>query len=145
VKAAVWLIAALLAGPVAAAARSDVPLVLKRRVADGVTYVDSWAMLHEVRGLKAGGDGFLSVREGPATDFAERDRLTNGRTVILFERRGDWAGVIYPAKAEHDLETIAAACGFDEAAARVMPSRKTYDGPCSWGWVHRRWLVNLSD
>lgn len=124
---------------------AEAPLVLKRRVLDGVAYVESWASLHEVRGLKATGDGFLAVRAGPATTFAERDRLANGRTVFVFETKGQWAGIVYPPSADHEIEAVARRCGFDEIAARAMPLLMTYGGPCSWGWVHRRWLVNLSD
>lgn len=98
-----------------------------------------------MRGLKATGDGFLSVRSGPGTGFAERDRLANGRTVTVFERRGDWAGIVYTPRPDNDVEAVAKACGFDEAAARAMAARKTYDGPCAWGWVNRRWLVALTD
>ncbi len=139
------LIAIAVGLPCAALAQAQVGIVLKKRVIANTVLVEGWAFSHEVRGLKAGGDGFLAGRAGPAPSFAERDRLTNGRTVIVFETKGQWAGVIYPPKPEYELEAIATACGFDEAAARAMPARKTYDGPCAWGWVNRRWLVNLSD
>lgn len=141
------LLLACLALPPAALAQSpaQVGITLKKRVIASTTLVEGWASSHEVRGLKAGGDGYLAVRAGPGTTFAERDRLTNGATVIVFETKGQWAGVVYPPEPQHELEIIAATCGFDEAAARAMPARKIYDGPCSWGWVNRRWLVNLSD
>ena len=121
------------------------PLTLRKRALDGVPYVENWAAQHVVRGLRASGDGFLSVRSGPATGFAERDRLANGRTVTVFERRGEWAGVVYTPRPDNDVEAVAKACGFDETAARAMAARKTYDGPCAWGWVNRRWLIALTD
>lgn len=121
------------------------PLILRKRVLDGVQYVENWAAQHVVRGLKALGDGFLAVRSGPGTGFAERDRLGNGRTVTVFEQRGDWAGIVYTLRPDNDVAAVATACGFDETAARAMAARKTYDGPCAWGWVNRRWLVALTD
>jgi hypothetical protein len=49
----------------------------------------------EVKGLKAGGDGFLAVRSGPGGSYAELDRLHNGDVVAYCAKNGKWIGIVY--------------------------------------------------
>lgn len=94
---------------------------------DGPDY-DACGAQGVVRGLRADGDNFLSVRSAPSTEAAEQDRLRNGDTVILCDstKDGKWAGVVYPA-AGQDISI----CGTASPVAR----RTSYTGPCRSGWV----------
>lgn len=65
----------------------------------------------QVIGLDPNGDGFLSVRSGPGTDYAQIDKLRNGDIVYSCDFRGNWIAIVYgPSKAKK-------------------------------GWVHGRWLA----
>ncbi len=48
-----------------------------------------------VTGLDPNGDGFLSVRTGPGTQFRKIDELYNGSTVRTCAKQGKWWGVYY--------------------------------------------------
>lgn len=48
-----------------------------------------------VTGLDPNGDGFLSVRAGPGTQFRKIDELYNGITVRPCAKQGSWWGVYY--------------------------------------------------
>ncbi|MFT4096223.1 MAG: hypothetical protein QM651_03820 [Rhodoblastus sp.] len=129
----------------AAVAEAPTPIVLKRVKIGDAYYVDGANGWAKVQGLNAKGDGFLAVRAGPGETFAERDQLRNGRFVFALARRGAWKGVIYSAGQDADFDAAAKTCGLDETAARRMARPTTYDGPCKWGWVNSRWLVDLTD
>ena len=76
-----------------------------------------------VSGLQADGDGFLAVRSGPGTQHQKIDELHNGDIVIIFESRGEWAGVVY--------RTSNVRC----SSTTTRPV--TYEKK---GWVHTNWL-----
>jgi hypothetical protein len=80
-----------------------------------------------VEGLDARGDGFLSVRAGPAIAHREIARLRNGDSVYICLSEGEWYGVVFPQGAR---------CG----VTSPWPRRRAYRGPCASGWVHRRWV-----
>ncbi|MGH0331193.1 hypothetical protein NKZ36_22885, partial [Sinorhizobium meliloti] len=48
-----------------------------------------------IEGLDPSGDGFLAVRSGPDSKYAEIDRLYNGEEVYLCTTKGKWLGVVY--------------------------------------------------
>ncbi|MBW8808995.1 MAG: hypothetical protein JF591_09180 [Lysobacter sp.] len=83
----------------------------------------------EVRGLKAGGEGFLAVRAGPGSEHALVDKLGNGRRVYLCRGEGRWVSVLYPDKGAKDMRCVA-----ESADVRG------YRGPCKSGWVHWTWV-----
>lgn len=80
-----------------------------------------------VAGLKPGADSFLAVRAGPGGEYRKLAELRNGDVVVIFEVRGDWAGVVY--------RTPNVRCS--SKATRPV----TYDNK---GWVHRRWLKDVA-
>lgn len=85
-------------------------------------------MRHERRfGVKSGGDGFLAVRSGPGSQFRKLDELHNGEVVVVFENRGDWAGIVY--------RTPNFKCSSTKTRAVSYRNK---------GWVHSRWLKPLA-
>jgi hypothetical protein len=80
-----------------------------------------------VKGLKAGGDGFLAVRSGPGSKYRKIGQLRNGDEVVIFEVRGKWAGVVYG--------TSGVAC------SSTMTQPIPYDRK---GWVHMNWLQEVA-
>lgn len=81
-----------------------------------------------VEGLDPSGGGFLSVRSGPSTEYAEIDRLYNGEQVYFCDENGKWLGVVY---SKHRQE-----CN----VTTPWISAQSYTGPCKSGWVHRKWV-----
>lgn len=126
-------------------AQSIAPIMLRQQKVGGAVYVDGVTGWAKVQGLKAGGDGFLAVRDCPQATCAERDRLSNGRFVFSIVRRGEWRGVIYTVARNADFDRDAQECGLDENAARKLTKSQAYTGPCKWGWVNSRWVVDLTD
>ena len=80
-----------------------------------------------VTGLAAGGDGFLAVRAGPGSSYSKVDELRNGDVVIVFEMRGDWAGVVY--------RTPDIRCASKTTKTVTYPNK---------GWIHSRWLQDVA-
>lgn len=80
-----------------------------------------------VAGLKASGDGFLAVRSGPGGRYRKLAELHNGDEVIVFEKRGQWAGIVY--------RTGNVGCA--STKTRAVTYRKK-------GWVNVRWLKDLA-
>lgn len=80
-----------------------------------------------VAGLKPGGDGFLSVRTGPGTQFRKIDELHNGDVVLVYDGRGDWAAVAYKVERADCASTT----------TREVLHKNT-------GWVHTKWLRDLA-
>jgi len=80
-----------------------------------------------VSGLKSDGDGYLSVRSGPGTQYRKIDELRNGDLVFVFEVNGDWAGVVY--------KTSSVRCSSTDT--RQVPFKHR-------GWVHQNWLKDVA-
>ena len=80
-----------------------------------------------IAGLPPDGDGFLAVRTGPGSSYRKIDELRNGEVVIVFEMRGDWAGVVYRTP--------------DVRCASTTTTPVTYRNK---GWIHSRWLQDLA-
>jgi len=92
---------------------------------------DACGSVGQVRGLKAGGDGFLAVRAGPGVDYPMLDKLGNGRLVYLCASQGGWTAVVYaPSGAD------ASVCGVSSAIAKA----RVYRGPCKAGWANTAWI-----
>lgn len=108
-----------LGSPIVVAQELDVPVM---ELADGT--LDTCAN-GKIVGLKSDGDGFLAVRSGPAGSFSKIDELYNGDDVWLFERNGEWIGVIYDA-----IEITCSPIDSD----RPVP----HEG--KQGWVHESWV-----
>ena len=100
----------------------DVPIT--EEASDGQM---SNCMSSVVTGLAADGGGFLAVRTGPGSSYREIDKLRNGDVVIIFEMRGDWAGVVYRTP--------------DVRCASTTTRPVTYRNK---GWNHSRWLQDLA-
>ncbi len=89
--------------------------------------------LGAVKGLKPKGDGYLSVRSGPGSQFAEKDRLFEGALFHVCDEKiadsGSWVGIVYPW---NDPST----CGIYSPTNKVS----VYKGPCKWGWINSKWV-----
>lgn len=94
---------------------------------------DACPVAGKIIGLKAGST--LTVRAGPGTQHARRDRLANGRRVFVCDGSADeaWLGVVYPATEGQD-------CGVDMPVRNARP----YAGPCAVGWVSAGWVHTQS-
>jgi len=103
--------------------RPEVPIVIQ-----GDPTFDACGANGVVEGLDPSGDGFLAVRSGPGTKYAEIDRLYNGNQVYLCAEKGKWLGIVY-SKQRQD-------CNVTTAWVTTQP----YTGPCKSGWVHRNWV-----
>ena len=119
------LLAALAAVPVSGAPHAGIVPVPVGGERDG----DACGSLARPIGLKAHGDGFLSLRAGPATSYRELLRLTVRDELFLCTSQGEWAGVVMRDRGGKD-------CGTGSPA----PIRRNYHGPCRSGWVALRYL-----
>lgn len=135
--------------PAAAQPVAPKPVVLERLVFDGKpdVYAGAWA---RIVGLKAGGDGFVSVRAAPSTEAAELDRLAKDRHIYAINPLDDWKkatfiAVIYSADPGMNAEAFETACGVDNPPKANAPVKRNYTGPCKSGWVHKRFVEVLAD
>jgi hypothetical protein len=80
-----------------------------------------------VSGLKANGNGFLAVRSGLGRQYRKIDELHNRVIVMVFDRRGKWACVVY--------RTSNATC--HSTKTHPVPYRKK-------GWIRTDWLKDLA-
>ena len=96
---------------------------------------DACAALGRVRGLRTGGDNFLSVRIAPGSDAREKDRIGNGNRLYLCDQSGDWFGVVYQKAGDAMVS-----CGTGTPSAYVG----AYRGPCRYGWVHKYFVEFLA-
>jgi hypothetical protein len=119
------LLVCFVATPAAAQTKLDVPVLV------GVDAELDPCALGMIVGLDPRGDGFLSVRSGPAANYRELDRLKNGNRVHLCDQKGDWIGIVYGAVDK---------CG----VGTPWPKKKAYAGPCKHGWVHTRYVKPLA-
>jgi hypothetical protein len=123
-------LAVAFAAPAFAGARKkiDVPVML-----GGTIDQDACARVGAIAGLNPRGDGFLSVRSGPGRNYAEMDRIYNGKEVLLCNTEGAWTTIVYDGE-ERD-------CG----VGRPWPKRLAYTGPCKYGWVSSRYISVVAD
>jgi hypothetical protein len=130
----VMLAAAIAAVPAMAAgqAKIDVPILL-----GGSMDEDACAGGGVIVGLDPRGDGFLSVRSGPAGNYAEMDRLYNSNVVYICGYRGPWMAVIYPADRSP-------ADGTNCGTGKPWPTRQAYTGPCKFGWVFSKYVKGMA-
>jgi hypothetical protein len=130
----ILLAAAIAAMPAIGVAqvKIDVPILL-----GGSEDVDACEGGGVIVGLDPRGDGFLSVRIGPAGNYSEMDRLYNGNVVQICGYRGAWMAVIYPADGT-------AADGTNCGTGRPWPTRQAYTGPCKYGWVSSRYVKGIA-
>jgi hypothetical protein len=102
------------------ASRLDVPIAIGGVCSGG-----------EVIGLDPNGDNFLSVRSGPGGQpFREIDRLFSSDAVHVCGRKGLWLAVVYSPGRKPQSSCDAASKG----------TRRPYEGPCQYGWVHSRYI-----
>lgn len=83
----------------------------------------------QVFGLKADGDGFLSVRRGPGTTYESFDELKNNDKVWLFEEKDGWYGIVY---------------GVEELTCSPVESDRPVDTDGKKGWVFGKWIEVLA-
>ncbi|MFT4014405.1 MAG: SH3 domain-containing protein [Paracoccus sp. (in: a-proteobacteria)] len=81
-----------------------------------------------VQGLREAEGGYLAIRTGPGTRFAQIGALRNGDQVWLVSRHGDWAGIAVQGGGTSPSDLCA-----NPGQARKIT------GP-DVGWVHGRWL-----
>lgn len=103
--------------------RIDVPVMI-----GGSADQDACPSSGIIVGLNPRGDGFLSVRSGPASSYAEMDRLYNGNPVQICGDSGSWMAIVYGGDGGQ--------CG----VSRALPRRLAYTGPCKYGWVSSRYV-----
>ena len=95
-------------------------------------------------GLKAKGDGYLSVRASPTTKAREIDRIANGRYVMQFPgdpqaEKNNFIGIVYLDSPEAP-GPISIKC--------AIPGDfydGPYKGPCKSGWVSWRFVQVHAD
>ena len=87
--------------------------------------------------LKPG--AYLSVRAAPITKANEIDRLQSGHGLDMCTKVTNkaWIGIIYHADPDGDR----ADCRSTYDSEKSVP----YRGPCKYGWVAARYIVNAAD
>jgi hypothetical protein len=98
----------------------------------GEADLDACGAVGTVSGLKPTGGNSLSVRSGPGREQNRIDGLAPGTRVWLCDRQGAWLGVVYGPPGRE--------CGVSTPSA----IRRPYEGPCSSGWVHERYVELLA-
>ena len=97
---------------------------------------DACGTVGVVRGLDPqGGDGFLAVRAGPSSNYAMLDKVYNGDLLNICDQsgsNGNWLGVVY-SRDNQD-------CG----VGTPWPRAAAYTGPCSSGWVYRKFVADYA-
>ena len=111
----------------ALAHRPQVPII-----AGGEEDFDACGSQGVVRGLDAGGDGFLAVRSGPSSKHAMLDKVYNGAILNLCDERRNWLGVVY----SHETKD----CGVGTPWAR----RQDFSGPCRSGWGYPKYVAGFA-
>ncbi|AUH33223.1 SH3 domain-containing protein [Paracoccus tegillarcae] len=84
-----------------------------------------------VMGLKADGDGFLSIRSGPGGNYRKLGELHNGDRITIFNGSGEWLGIAIPG-GQIDQ---------GNACQRVGPRRQLTGS--GLGWVHSNWVGDI--
>ena len=117
------LAAALLISGPAATQELDVPIIERAQ------YDLDTCAYGVVHGLRADGDGFLSVRTGPSSKHRKIDEVYNGDKVWMFDQRGKWLGIIY---------------GVDEVICSPINADRPVPHRGKKGWVHENWVRLLA-
>lgn len=114
----------LCASPVACA-KTGMPVMI-----GGSGEVDACGAVGQVKGLRANGDGFLAVRNGPGPSFGVVDKVHNGQLLYLCDSAdgGKWWGVVYSTG------------GDDCGVTTPIPKNRSYSGRCKVGWVRASWV-----
>lgn len=97
-----------------------------------------------ITGLKAHGDGYLSVRAAPSPKAREIDRIANGRAVMQFTgdaeaEKKNFVGIVYL-----DAPDTAGSIGIKCAIPGDF-YEGPYTGPCKSGWVSWKFVQVLAD
>ncbi|WP_237050949.1 SH3 domain-containing protein [Microvirga ossetica] len=83
--------------------------------------------------LKPQTESFLSVRSGPGVSHREVDRLTNGSPVAICQQTDSWFAVVYSTQQ-----------GTNDCNVQTpSPAKRSYTGPCKYGWVHSSYIGNI--
>lgn len=85
--------------------------------------------LGQVSGLKADGDGFLAVRSGPGSGFAQIGELRNGDRVWLYDANDGWHGIVF------DVE---------EVTCDPITQDRPVETDGKKGWVFGKWIELLA-
>lgn len=88
--------------------------------------LDACGGIGVVANLKPVAGNALSVRAGPGLQYASLDKLAAGTRLWLCDGRDGWLGVVYGST--------------DCGVSTPVPDRRTYAGPCSSGWVYRKYV-----
>ncbi|MEW7007447.1 SH3 domain-containing protein [Lentilitoribacter sp. EG35] len=116
---------ALLVGSIAISNAQVLDIDVMERADDGL---DTCAY-GQVAGLKENGDGFLSVRRGPAVSHESFDQLKNNDKVWLFEEKDGWYGIVY---------------GVDDHNCSPIDKDRPVDTIGKKGWVYGKWIEPLA-
>lgn len=110
-RASIFLATALIVSTPGFTQSLDVPIEMHSQCGDS-----------RVIGLDPNGDGFLSVRSGPGTEFRKLDEVYNGDRVRIFSEQWPWVGIVYGMIPNWG----SGQCNIPRGLRR--------------GWVHTNWL-----
>jgi len=100
----------------------------------GAGGLDACGTYGHVIGLNPDGHSHLNMRVGPGLTYDVMARLQLGQPLWICAQDGDWVGVVYPQDGP-DQD-----CGLSSPMAQPQ----AYAGPCTAGWVHRRYVGPLA-
>jgi hypothetical protein len=96
----------------------------------GGSEMDACPSVGAVRGLDPNGDNFLSVRVRPTTAGTELVRLHEGDRFFMCDEQGSWIGIVWGE----------GTCG----VTTPIEVRRSYNGGCRAGWVHRSFVEPIA-
>ena len=99
----------------------------------GEPTLDACGTLGAVAGPDPQGDNTLTVRNGPDTRYSDIDLLPPDRRVWICDQNGEWFAVVYATDGDTECKV-----------SSPQAERAIYDGPCSAGWVFRRYITILA-
>ncbi|XSG81906.1 MAG: integron [Methyloligella sp. ZOD6] len=94
----------------------------------GLDSGDACGAWGQIVGLEDDPDAVLPVRAGPGPDYAVVDEIKQGQGVSMCDRKQDWEGIVYSKTGK--------SCG----VGTPWPEPRAYSGPCSSGWVERKYV-----
>lgn len=138
---ALLVVATLMAMPIAAIACAQDPRDEVRRIFVGGSWKNNectgvGTIIGAVIQLKPG--AYLSVRAAPNIKANEIDRLQSGHGLDMCSNITNkaWIGIIYHADPNADRRD----CRSTYDSSKSVP----YRGPCKYGWVAARYIVNAA-